>query len=259
MENTSQSPLNQPNNAEFRVLTDIVKLPSLGEFYENRKSELLVEYMTAKDEEILLSPGLLQSGRAFDELLKRKIKEKDFNPSKLLVGDQNAVLLFLRISAYGPDYNVTVIDPFNNEPFDTVVNLTLIKEKTLSILPDNNKEFSYETKDKKHTIKFKLLTSGEETTIQSKVEARSKLSGGINHILTDRMKHQIVELDGDRNALRIHSFIDTMAPYKAREIRNYINEVTPGLDLTHEFVSPSTGERFHSTFSINANFFYPQS
>ena len=98
---------------------EIVKLPSKGLFYKNGLSEINVEYMTSKDEDLLTTSSLIESGVVLDLLLKRKIKTPNVNPEDLLPGDRNAILLFLRITSYGSDYTVQVTDPRTGVPFKT--------------------------------------------------------------------------------------------------------------------------------------------
>ncbi len=250
----------QAGVSEFKVLTDLVKFPSKGFFYPDKKDSVMVELMTAIDEQILLSPQLIKSNKAFDKLLERKIKDRSIIPSELLTGDQNAILMYLRMSAYGPEYAVTVTSPFTGDAFEAVVNLTKIQEKELTIMPDKDSLlFTYITKDNKWNIKFRLLTAGEETKIQERVDFKATRNGGINEIITERLKAQIEELNGNNNKMRIMSFIDTMSPRLSREIRNYIDECTPGLDMTYEFVCPQTGERFQHFVPVTSELFYPKS
>jgi len=74
---------------------EIVKLPSKGLFYASPISEVNVEYMTSKDEDLLTTPSLIENGTALDVLLKRKIKTPGITPEDLLGGDRNAIILFV--------------------------------------------------------------------------------------------------------------------------------------------------------------------
>ena len=98
---------------------EIVKLPSQGLFYKNGISEVNVEYMTSKDEDLLTTPSLIENGTVLDILLKRKIKTKGVDVDNLLAGDRNAIILFLRSSSYGSTYTVQVPDPRTNVIFKT--------------------------------------------------------------------------------------------------------------------------------------------
>jgi hypothetical protein len=83
----------------------MLSLPSLGKTYRNKKPNVRLGYMTTADENILTSPNLLQSGEFFNVL---KILEPDLRYNDLLVGDRNAIMIWLRATGYGEMYPVTL-------------------------------------------------------------------------------------------------------------------------------------------------------
>ena len=66
---------------EFRVdptiAYDVVELPSRGIHYQNKKKSLKVAYLTAADENILSAQNLIATNGVIDELLRRKILDRD--------------------------------------------------------------------------------------------------------------------------------------------------------------------------------------
>ena len=110
--------MSQETDPDLLVGWDVVPLPSKGIFYPNQVAELKVEYLTAKDEDLLTTPALLENGTVLDVLLKKKIKSP-IDVESMLTGDKNAVLLFLRASSYGHMYEVNVTNPFTNKTFKT--------------------------------------------------------------------------------------------------------------------------------------------
>jgi len=123
--------MSRETDPDLMTSFEIVKLPSRGLFYSDGLSEVAIEYMTSKDEDMLTTPSLIESGVVLDMLLKRKIKTQGVNPDNLLTGDRNAIILFLRTSSYGSDYTVLVTDPRNNTTFKTTVDLTKLKYKEI--------------------------------------------------------------------------------------------------------------------------------
>ena len=91
-------------DTEFEVPTDIVNLPSKGMFYPNGKSTVEIKYLTAEDENILTSQDLIKSGKVLDVLLESSIVDKDITAQDMLTGDRNMVLLSLRSTGYGDEY-----------------------------------------------------------------------------------------------------------------------------------------------------------
>ena len=89
---------------------DVVTLPSQGIFIGNRKT-VKVTYLNASDENLLSSQALLSSGKLIDSLIDRKIVDKDIRSEQLPLCDKEAILIFLRNTAFGSDYEVELVDP----------------------------------------------------------------------------------------------------------------------------------------------------
>ena len=70
------------------VAYDVVELPSRGIYYNNGKKSVRVSYLTAADENILTAPNLLQTNSVVDELLKRKVLDKDISVDELVEDDR---------------------------------------------------------------------------------------------------------------------------------------------------------------------------
>ena len=83
----------QYGQANMNLPHDVVPLPSQGIFYTNKKKSLKVGYLTAQDENLLLSNS--GNNNLVMTLLKNKIYEPDFNVNELLDGDAEAILIFL--------------------------------------------------------------------------------------------------------------------------------------------------------------------
>ena len=116
---------------ELKVSKNVIELPSKGKLYKDNIDTLEIEYMTAKDEDILTSPHLLKNNKALDVLLERKIMNTTIKPSELLLGDKNMILLQLRAGSYGQYYSVSVTCPFTGKNFDYNVDLTQLEIREL--------------------------------------------------------------------------------------------------------------------------------
>jgi hypothetical protein len=102
-----------PTSLSYVTPTEFVELPSRGQFYPtdhplHGKDVIEMRFMTAKDEDILTSPALLKKGVAIDRLIQNLVVDTNINPSNLLIGDKNAMLLAARISGYGEQYPVAL-------------------------------------------------------------------------------------------------------------------------------------------------------
>ena len=96
-----------------------------------------------------------------DIILKEKIRDPEINPDDLLDGDRDAIILFLRSSAYGNMYSVSTTDPETKQSFETKIDLSKIKFKDFTLTGDENGWFDFETPLRKDRIKFRFLTHGD--------------------------------------------------------------------------------------------------
>jgi hypothetical protein len=243
---------------ELKPLFDIVQLPSKGMFYPNgTPSEVEVYYLTTKDEDTLTTPGLLETGKVYDVLVKRKLKDKSINPDTLLKGDIDAILLFLRTSGYGEDYPVIVTDPDNGDEFESKIDLTKLKFKEVKHTPDEMMQFNFLLPLRKKNIKVRLLNSMEEDTLNRNIENQKKLSNDqIVHSVSMRLKAHIHSIEGNTSRGYIDSFVDNMPPKDSLHLRKFLNEIEPGIDTSYEFTSPK-GNTFTSGFRFGLDFFFP--
>lgn len=241
---------------ESSVQYDVIPLPSKGIFYTNKKSSLRVSYLTASDENILLSPNLLESGKALDTLLERKILDRDININQLLVGDRDAILIFLRTSGYGSKYVIDLIDPSTGKKFEHEVDLSNLTYKEFPE-PDQNNEYMVTLPISGSKVKFRFLTIGEISEIDDIEEKKSKMiKGYVDQTITARIERYVMEIDGDRDKGRISNFIKNMRIGDSSFLRKYYSNIEPGINLNLEVEAPS-GEFFRSKLPINSTFFWP--
>ena len=111
----------QPTQQSYPFPTEIISLPSKGLCYPEghplAKGEITIKLMTAKEEDILTSANLVRKGIHIDKLLESIVVEPGVNINDLVIGDTNAILVPSRILAFGPAYNVTIANFFDNKRF----------------------------------------------------------------------------------------------------------------------------------------------
>jgi hypothetical protein len=248
----------QMSDIDLQVGFDTVKLPSKGKFYRNKTEEVVVEYLTSKDEDILTTPSLIENNTLFDVLLKTKIKTKGIEVDELLSGDKNALLMFLRASSYGKNYDVEVSDPFTGKIFKSTVDLTKFTYKEVNEEPDENLLFNVELPHRKKLVKFKLLSDSEMRKIIKQAENKRDAAGTpYLEILSMRLKSSIASIDGKTDRNYINKFVDAMPAGDSLALRRRIEEVTPSVDMSYEFTSPA-GYTFKTDVSIGYDFFFPK-
>ena len=244
--------LSQPNyNSAF----DVIPLPSQGKTYKMKKPNVRVSYMTTADENILTSPNLLQSGEFLEILMNRKILESDLRYKDLLVGDRNSIMLWLRATAYGEMYPVTLFDE-NDVPFDTELNLNELKTKNLGAEPDAEGLFDFVFPSSKDVIKFKMLTCGDSDIIETKLEQDKENKVPVNNMATYTMEHLIIEVNGNRDRNFIKEYVNTIRIRDGKAFSDYVTNIECGIDMNITVKTPGGGS-IETFLPLNLKFFWP--
>ena len=242
--------------AEVKFPTEVVDLPSKGLLYPKdsplSSGKIEIKYMTAREEDILTSANLIKQGVVVEKLLESLIVDKSIKVDDLLIGDKNAILIASRVLAYGKEYEVEI------EGQKVVVDLTKLKDKLLdeSIASDGVNEFEFELPATKRKLTFRLLTSGDEKTIDEEVKGYEKLHG-IGYELTTRLKQQIVSVDGDTKRASINSFVDN--EFLSRDsiaFRAHVASIMPDVDMTSTFTDADGNEK-EFTVPMTVTFLWP--
>ena len=158
------------NNVNPDLKYDIIQLPSNGQCYRSKTDRVPVAYLTAYDENIIMSPNLYRDGLVIDYLLKSKVVNSEINVDDLVSGDADAIILYLRASSYGPDFPIVVNDPDTGEQIDSTVDLTKLKPREFKLIGDENGHFEFVTPIKKDKIKFRYLTRKQERQLRQVTE-----------------------------------------------------------------------------------------
>lgn len=243
---------------EFRIdpniAYDVVELPSRGIHYTNNKKSVRIAYLTAADENILSSPSLIATNKVVDELLKRKILDKDLPIDDIVEEDRQAILIFLRNTSFGSDYKVTSTDPKTGEQFDFELDLSTVKTKDFKLVTDSNGEYQYFMEKSKIDITFKFLTKKQEKEIDA---IRDSWNGnGVAPIVTKQLEMMIRSVAGNKDLMNIRNFIENMPIKDSQDFRKFINENKPGLDLTQKAITPS-GDTIQVEIGFGVEFFRP--
>jgi len=239
--------------SQSNIPYDVVPLPSKGMFYKNKLESVKVTYLTASDENLLSSPNIVENGNIIDELLRRKILGSEVNIAEMLECDKQAVLIFLRNTAFGPTYEFTLTDPKTKKEFKHTHSLTNVSMKEFNLIADEKGEFDYTLPVTKKTVKFKFLTSTQETELSN---IDSQYSGTISPKITKRLEFLIQEIEGERDKGNLAMMIQSMPIKDSQDFRNYVKNNEPGLDLKVTVRAPS-GEEVTTSVVLGAHFFRP--
>jgi len=247
--------------SEHKFPTEVIDLPSGGKVYPKdsplAEGKIELKYMTTKEEDILMSENLIKKGVVIDKLLDSLIVTKGVNQASLVLGDKNAILVAARILAYGPEYTAEVQNP--NDPEQKVEHTFDLTTCPFKTLPDGvdytDNSFDYTTDIGKNKIKFKLLTGAEEALIEKDLKQSAKF--GYSSDITTRLRYTITEVDGDNKPETINSFSQNMLARDSVALRNYIQSISPDIDLTSEI--EIGGETVSVSIPLTVGFFWPNS
>ena len=243
---------------EYKVPYDILELPSQGLLYPNKKSKVKVEFLTAYDENVLTSPNILNSGKLIDVLIERKVKDLGFDHNLLLEGDRMAIVLFLRVSAFGEKYIQPVIDPKTSKLVEGEVDLTTLKNKPLTVKPDENGLFDFSLPKSNKSVKFRLLTGKDEEEIDvldKQVMDRNK--NDVSSKTTLRIERTIMEIDGEKDKIKISNILKALPIMDIRKLNKYVSDIEPGVDFKTT-ARTQGGESVTCFLRINKNLFWPE-
>jgi len=243
---------------EYKVPYDILELPSQGLLYPNKKSKVKVEFLTAYDENVLTSPNILNSGKLIDVLIERKVKDLGFDHNLLLEGDRMAIVLFLRVSAFGEKYIQPVIDPKTNKLVEGEIDLTTLKNKPLTVKPDENGFFDFSLPKSNKSVKFRLLTGKDEEEID--VVDKQTMERNKNDVSTKttlRLERSIMEKDSEKDKIKISNILKALPIMDIRKLNKYMSDIEPGVDFKTT-ARTQGGESVTCFLRINKNLFWPE-
>jgi hypothetical protein len=230
----------QGNNIKF----DYIPLPSKGEGYKSKIKKIPVAYLTAYDENLIVSPNLYKDGTFLEYMLKTKIMTDEIEADELLPGDRDAIILWLRGSGYGPEYPVTATDNATGEKFETVVDLSKISVKKFTLKGDANGHFTFELPFSKDKIKFKFLSYKDIKNLE-KMEENENLK--LKKLKINELNSQLGEyISADED-------IDRALKMRMSDAMKAITEYANSIDAEEDtlFSHTVTNKLIESIVSVN--------
>ena len=107
------------------------------------------------------------------------------------------------------------------------------------------------------TVRFRLLTSGEETILSQKAEAlKEAYSQEYSEYSTLKLKSHVISINEKTDRTYINKFIDVMPALDALTIRRKILDVSPDVEMDYEFTAKD-GYKFNAQLSVGVDFFFP--
>jgi len=243
----------QYGQMDFNLPHDIVKLPSGGESYKPKKEALKVGYLTAIDENLIISQNASKDGLVYT-LLKNKIYEPGFDINQMIDSDVKAILLFLRNTAFGSDYTYLLTDPKTQNKFEVTIMFDEINYIKSEHSKNSNGNFEFILPKSNKKVEIKLLTLSDSRELD-KIEEQYP-SGMVAPIVTKRLEKHIVSIENDSSRETISKFINQMPIADSKALRRFATECEPKLDVKKTVTAPS-GEKVTVELTFGVEFFRP--
>ena len=261
-----QQPVQTPQPTEQQAPTgaiyDVIPLPSGGECYPNKMGKVKVAYLTAYDENILVSPNLYRDNKVLDEILKNKLINCPITPDNLLQGDRDAIILWLRATGYGNEFPITATDEETGKQFDAVVDLSKIGFKKFTLKGDENGLFDFTTPNTKDLIKFKFLTSGdneylnklnEEEKGKSTLDTLQRISEELSDLLEN---DKVLNRDEKKKMFDVQNAINAWHDKLSEEDEGaapFTNLITNRMQLMIMEINGNRDRKFIFNYIMNMN------
>lgn len=254
-----------PADEAYSVPVSSVKLPSRGLVYPPESPGLYmaeavdIKPVTAKEENILASPVLIRNGKVLTTLMRACITNRTVDPDDMLLGDKNAVLIAIRISAYGPRYEARVSCPECGEEADHEFDISRLKLKTLDVQPDGGpgtNEFKFSLPVCKRSVWFKLMDVRTSAQLSKDMDAVRKKTGQEQGV-TLRLMAQVTRMQGVSDPKALAKEIENLPAQDSHALRRYMDDIAPDVDMTQAFECGSCGKSSEVEIPLGLGFFWP--
>ncbi|MFA6573594.1 MAG: hypothetical protein WCT13_05510 [Patescibacteria group bacterium] len=252
--------------AEFGldIPIEVVPLPSLGAVYPvgsplHGRETIEIRSMTAREEDILTSRALLKKGTVITELIKSCMTDKSFEPSSLLIGDRNALLVAIRITGYGHEYDVEMECNECGVKSPRTFDLSQLPIKQLRIEPTQPgvNSFEFLLPYSKKVVNFRFMTGKDEEEISTAQEKMKKAGFQTDSNVTTNLTYSIESIDGITDRSKISNFVRSMPARDSLALRSYIRENEPGIDMNQEVVCSACGHSEAVNMPLGTGFLWP--
>jgi hypothetical protein len=250
----------------IEIPVDAVPLPSVGKLYSPDHPYHLAEHveykaMTAKEEDILMNAAYIKKGTVINELIKSCLLDRNVDVNSLVSGDRNALMIAIRISGYGQDYQTSFVCPRCDHKNDMHVDLANLDLKPLDLEPlaVGENRFSFTLPNSKKKVLFKFLTGKEEEDAVRQAESRKKKGLLNTQTVTSRLMYSIVSVEGNEDQGYIAKFVEVMRAADSLALRKYIDQHEPGVNMEVEFTCNNCDYFDKIQLPLGSNFFWPGS
>lgn len=254
----------------LEIPVETIPLPSCGKVYPigsalSGKETVDIRALTTREEDILTNTVYLKKGTVISELIKSCLVDKTIDPGQMIGGDRNTLMVAIRITGYGHEYEADV--PCDNpectagkttRPFD----LSKLQIKRLEIDPirPGTNMFQFTLPSTKKVVTFRFLTGKDEEEIMATQQKQKKLQlQQPETAVTTSLLYSIVAIDNVDDRNKIAGFVRMMPAKDSKALRDYIRKNEPGIQMKQETACPVCGHSEEVSMPLSVSFLWPSS
>lgn len=252
------------NSKSDEIPYELIPLPSRGLLYPESSplhgvESVGIRAMTAREEDILMSPALLKSGGAITELIKSCLIDKSIDPLEMISGDRNSLLFSIRITGYGPEYQASVECSECEQKSDRKFDLSNVKINFLDLTPiipfENKFEFVLPASQK--TVIFRFLTGKSEEQANKTSIARKKAGLLNDNVITNSLFDSIISIGGIEDKQKIGHEIRNMLARDSLALRQHIAKHQPDIITKQESTCQHCDHTEEVNIPLGISFLWP--
>lgn len=219
-----------------------------------------IRAMTAREEDILTSKTYLKKGTVITELIRSCLVDKRIDPTTLIAGDRNTLMVAIRITGYGAEYDCEIdCSECEAKNVKQTFNLSNLPIKFLEMEPAESGRnlFMFKLPYTQKLVKFKLLTGRDEEEILSMNERMKKHGMNTDTNITTSLIYAIESIDGIVDKNKISQFIRMMPARDSLALRVFIRDNDPGIQMKQEATCIQCGHTMEVDIPIGIGFLWP--
>ncbi len=259
-------PVTSPQKMENKFPTEVINLPSKGWFYPEdnplSSGQIELKMMTAKEEDILTSPNLIQKNIVLDKLLEAVVINKAIILDDMLICDRNAAFFAIRRLAYGDSYEAKLSCGRCGKENQITIDLSKMDNRLFEFerWPKGENNFTFKLPYSGKTVTFKLITKKDENKIEEELKGMEKVSKDFRREITTRLGHIIIALDGNTERAQIRRFVnEDLVSKDSLALRTHLRDTMPDIDTRFDFVCSNCGLERKEETPMGVEFFWPNS
>ena len=226
---------------------EYVPMPSEGLFYPGEKKEILCRKLNFTDEDILTNPSYYNNNTIYSVIINRVIQDPEFTYESLIPIDRDAILIWLRMAAWGNEYRVPATCPRCGQGSSILWDLKNITVSSISDPKDEELLAEYGfipyQYDSNSVVGITNPNLGHIKAVDGFCDALEKKSG-VKQIATRNLLYFVSHIELKAEEKMLESVEDVylwfvqknLSPTKSKEIREIGLRINIGISVKQDFI-----------------------